>query len=296
MDCGRINALGLAYVGEVASADNRYYLRRLVVQITGKGFDCVAADRGYNPLIRQLEEVRLEEARSEGNYHFDRPVVYAILLNENVSIKVTYTAMALRENTQDQDDKDFLTNFRGMLTKIRVRLESDLSRRAGLHLQLAGLISTGHVGSVPRSVNLPPLPASSFRGRSSSTSPLLGTLATGQSRATINTPSADCSASALPLSGSCPWDINHIFRAADVMLVGESSLLNMSPMTSTTSTMTCDNRETQARTASSLLGGTVLAMGLAKVEEIERLTEGKERLAGIPALGNFVMGMCVLDV
>ncbi|VDL99375.1 unnamed protein product [Schistocephalus solidus] len=196
---------------------------------------------------------------------------------------------ALRENTQDQDDKDFLTDFRGMLTKIRVRLESDLSRRTGLHLQLARLISTGHVGSVPRSVNLPPLPASSFRGRSSSTSPLLGALATGQSRATINTTSADCSASALLLSGSCPWDINHIFRAAGVMLVGEGSLLNMSPTTSTTSTMTCDNRETQARTASSLLGGTVLAMGLAKVEEIERLTGGKERLAGSPALGNFVM-------
>ncbi|VDK39911.1 unnamed protein product [Dibothriocephalus latus] len=63
-------------------------------------------------------------------------------------------------------------------------------------------------------------------------------------------------------------------------------MLNMSSAAS-------DNHETQAGIASSLLGGTVLAMSLAKVEEIERLTGGKERLAGSPALGNFVMGMCV---
>nr|VZI26119.1 unnamed protein product [Spirometra erinaceieuropaei] len=195
---------------------------------------------------------------------------------------------ALRENTQDQDDKDFLTDFRGMLTKIRVRLESDLSRRTGLHLQLARLISTGHVASVPRSINVPPpLPASSLRVRSSSTSPLLGTLTTVQSRATSNTTSADCTATPL-LGGTCLLDISHIFRAACATVVGEGSLLAMSP-TTTTSATTSDNRETQTGTASSLLGGAVLAMGLAKVEEIERLTGGKERLAGSLALGNFVM-------
>ncbi|VDN10431.1 unnamed protein product [Dibothriocephalus latus] len=115
---------------------------------------------------------------------------------------------------------------------------------------------------------------------------MLDALTNCQSRAIINTAGTDCSASAV-LNGNCPSDISYVFRAACVTVVGEGSMLNMSPA--------FENHETQAGTASSLLGGTMLAMELTKVEEIERLTGGTERLTGSPALGNFVMGMCVFS-
>lgn len=184
----------------------------------------------------------------------------------------------LHQRAYDQNDRDFLAEVVDILKGTRVRLKSHLARHTGLSLQFVRLISTGHICSgsgwnvgaragCPTQPTPPSAPVN--RGHSFSGSLL------GRSSSALAGTTVGC------------MD-NHLFHAGGCRMVA------ISPV---------DICDAGAFTApSDLQISAVLAMGPIKLEEIDRLTGGKERLCPAPTssdrrvqgLGVFIMGIMFL--